>query len=213
QQPHTGPPPQGYVYTPAAYAEPDAAPRRRRGGGCAIVFLLLLVTAVALAASYFVLFGNPLSSDDGAEAAPEEPQEDEAAAPEDSPSPTAEAADDDSAEDEQARPAPDDAQDLTAFSAPSGNIHCTLDDSEVMCSIDEHYFDAPSGCEGTVTVRVGRDGAAEAACDESVGSQGENLDYGQTTGNEDFACEATQTHFECWSQQIGRASCRERWKR
>lgn len=212
QSPRSAYPPQGYEYTPATHAEPQAQPRRRRGGGCAIILLLALITAAALAASYFLLFGNPLSSDEDTSppteqqqnAGPDEDQaQDEPAPPEDSPSPTEDAAEEETDEDEQARPAPEDAQDLTAFSAPSDNIHCTLSDSDVMCTIEEHMFDTPSGCDDAVTVRVGSDGSAETACDENVGAQGENLDYGQTTGNDDFACEATQTHFECWSQQSG----------
>lgn len=203
QQPYTGYPPPGYVGTAAAHAEPAAEPRRRRGGGaCAIVFLLALITVGALVASYFLLFGNPLSSDDEPTAPAEQEEEVDTTSPGGSPSPTEESTDE-AEEDEQTRPAPDDARDITAFSAPSDNIHCTLSDSDVTCTIDEHFFDAPSGCQDTVTVRVGRDGSAETACDESVDSQGEDLDYGQTTGNDDFACEATQTYFECWSQQTG----------
>lgn len=211
QHPRSAYPPQGYEYAPAPLAEPEAQPRRRRGGGCVIVLLLGLITAAALAASYLLLFGNPLSSDE--ESAPTEQQQEadpdggqpqgDAASPEDSPSPTEDAAEEDGDEEEQARPAPDDSLDITAFSAPSGNIHCTLNDSDVLCTIDEHFFDAPSGCDDTVTVRVGSDGSAETACDENVDPQGENLAYGETTGNDDFACEATQTHFECWSQQSG----------
>lgn len=208
QQPHPGYPPPGYAYTPAVPAESDTEPRRRRGGGgCAIVFVLALITVAALVASYFLLFGNPLANDEDAapsteqqeEVAPEDAQQGETASPEDSPSPTEEDANDD----EQARPAPDDALDVAAFSAPSGNIHCTLSGDDALCTIDEHFFDAPSGCEEAVTVRVGADGAAETACGESVGSQGQELNYGQITGNGDFACEATRTYFECWSQQTG----------
>ena len=206
---HSSPdyPPPGYAYAAAPYAEPQPEPRRRRGGGgCAILFLLALITVAALMASYFLLFGNPLSSDENAappveqqdQAAPEEDQQGEAAPPEDSPSPPEE-----EDEEEQSRPAPDDALDITAFSAPSDNIHCTLSDDDVMCTVDEHFFDAPSGCDEEMTVRVGPDGSVESACDESVGPQGQNLDYGQTTGNDDFACEATEAYFECWSQQTG----------
>lgn len=212
-QPHPGYPPPGYAYTPAASAEPDTEPRRRRGGGgCAIVFVLALITAAALVASYFLLFGNPLATDDDAdpgaeqqeEVTPEDEQQGETASPEDAASPTEDTDDEeDTDEDAQARPAPDDALDITAFSAPSGNIHCTLSDDQALCTVDEHFFDAPSGCDEAVTVRVGADGAAETACDESIESQGQELNYGQITGNGDFACEATQTHFECWSQQTG----------
>lgn len=223
-QPSYPQPPYGYHqqgYAPAApiYDQPQEQPApRRRGGGCAIVLLLALLTLAALAATYFLLFGNPLASDDDA-AAPTEQQEDPApeeeqpaedqqspgdaedATPEGSPSPTQD--EDDPDDDQQARPGPDDALNITAFSAPSDNIHCTLGEDDVTCTIDEYFFDAPSGCEEAVTVRVSRDGAAETACDESLSSQGESLDYGQSTGNDDFVCEATETYFECWSQQTG----------
>lgn len=183
------------------------------------MLLLGLITLAALAVSYFLLFGNPLANDDDAAAPTEQqeiaPQEEPPAedqqdpeqneedqdSPEGSPSPTQD--EDDADEDEQARPAPDDALSITSFSAPSDNIHCTLSEDEVTCTIDEYFFDAPEDCEGAVTLRVSQDGTAQTACDEGVSSQGENLDYGQSTGSDDFACEATEAHFECWSQQTG----------
>lgn len=230
QQPGYPQSPYGYHqqgYPPAApiYDQPQPPqPRpRRRGGGCLIVLLLGLITLAALAISYFFLFGNPLASgDDEAvpteqqEIAPEEepPAEDQQDeeqdadqdSPEGSPSPPPgedDADEDDADQDEQARPAPDGALSITSFSAPSDNIHCTLSEDDVTCTIDEYFFDAPEDCDGSVTVRVSRDGSSQTACDEGLSSQGDNLDYGQSTGSDDFACEATEAHFECWSQQTG----------
>lgn len=208
-----------YTYPPAAYADPeDDRPRRRGGGGCAVVFLLGLITLAALVATYFLFFGNPFNGDEEEvpeveEQAPVEDEdaqqeddgspEDEGAAPEDSPSPTEDEDEDADDDDPLTRPAPGDALDMASFSAPSENIHCTLGEDEVTCSIEEYFFDAPEGCDEVVTVRVSHDGTAETNCDDAVGTQGQELDYGQSTSNDDFACVAEQAHFECWSQQTG----------
>ena len=209
QQPSAEHPPYpGYqqaAYVPAApiYAEPTGPRRRRRGGGCTMVFLLALITLGALAASYFLLFGNPFDGED--EGAPAQGQEEpDQGQPENAQQELeqAEDAEDEEVEDLQ-RPAPEGALGISSFSAPSDNIHCALGGDEVNCTIDEYFFDTPSGCEDTVTLRVSRDGTAETACDESLSSQQQNLDYGQATGNDDFACEATEQYFECWSQHTG----------
>ena len=211
QPPYTGHP-HDYAPSTPIYDQPQEhrrPPRRSRGGGCAIVLLLALLTAAALAASYFLLFGSPLGGKED-DSAPTEQQEDIPPAeeetgqdaPEESPSPAQED-EEEADDDEPARPAPQDALGITSFSAPSDNIHCVLGEEDVTCTIDEYFFDAPEDCDEAVTVRVGREGSAQTACGENLSSQGENLDYGQSTGNEDFVCEATETHFECWSQQTG----------
>lgn len=191
------------------YPAPESPRPRRKGGGCAVVLLLALVTLAALVGSYVFLFGNPLASSDvsdqgAAESEPAETEEsdsEEAEEDQEAPSPPEDAGDDE--EEEPVRPAPENALSIASFSAPSDNIHCTLGEDEVLCTIDEHFFEAPSDCQENVTLRVSRDGTAETACDQRIGSQGTSLDYGEVTADEDFACESTESHFECWSQQTG----------
>ncbi|WP_300344218.1 hypothetical protein [Nesterenkonia sp.] len=134
----------------------------------------------------------------------DEPDEEESPSPteDESPSPTED--EDEEEEDENlARPAPGNALSLGSFSAPSGNIHCQLGEDAALCSIDEHHFSTPTECENGATVRIPREGTAQFACSESVGSSGDVLNYGQVSANDDFACVATRANFECWSQQSG----------
>lgn len=221
-------PPGDQHYAPAAgYPPQEEDEPRRRGGAGILVFLLALLTVAVLAAGFFLLFGSPFGNGDDdqqveeqeqpAPAEPEqedaeqeeteapEPTEAESPTPEESPSPTEEddPEEDEEDEDQLERPLPENALNITSFSAPSDNIHCQLTEQDVTCTIDEYQFDTPTGCENAVTLRVTAEGAAETACNDAVGSQGQNLGYGQFTGNDDFACEATETHFECWSQRTG----------
>lgn len=215
--PYAGAPP----YTPERVADPedDPAPHRRRGGAGAVVFLLALLTVGALAATYFLLMGNPLGNDDepaaGQAPTPAEEQADQSPEPspeedpEPSPSPEEEAGTDEDDEDGEAeeteleRPAPDDALSITEFSSPTGNINCALGDDDLRCTVAEYDFDAPQECEGGVTFRVSDQGSPTIDCSSSVESQGQLLEYGQVTGNADFACEANEMFFECWSQRSG----------
>lgn len=218
--------PAPYAAAPAHQAPPriydpedDAASPRRRGGGCVLIFLLLLVTAAALAAAYYFLAGNPFADDDTEtdeqlspipteEEDGTDDQDADAEGPEDtaepdgSPSPTDE---NEQADDEPdlESPIPDDALSMTDFASPTGNINCQLTDEDVVCTVAEYDFEAPSECTDGVTFRVRDDGPAEIDCSISVSSQGQALEYGQLTGNESFACQAQELYFECWSQVTG----------
>jgi hypothetical protein len=210
-------------YTPGTVADPDeeAAPRRRRGGAGLLVFLLGLLTVGALAATYFLLMGNPFGDDEPA--AGQSPANDSAEqdddseqaqeptpSPEDEPEQSPPPEDDDEADDDQQeddaefeRPVPDEALSITEFSSPTGNINCQLGDDDLRCTVAEHNFDAPEDCEGGVTFRVSDQGSATIDCSSSVSSQTQQLQYGELTGNTDFACEANEMFFECWSQRTG----------
>lgn len=212
--PHT-PYVQGAVYDP----EEDATPRRKRGGAGVLVFLLALLTIGALAATYFLLMGSPFGDDDAtgageppAESIEEEdtqgqqeapsPEED----PEESPAPEDNEEEEETQEDEELdleRPAPDDALSITEFSSPTGNINCQLSEGDVLCTVADFEFDAPEECDNGVTFRVSGEGSATIDCSSSVASQGQQLQYGEVTGNADFACEGNEFFFECWSQRTG----------
>lgn len=190
------------VYDP----EEVVAPRKAAAGGVCVLFaLLFLVTATALAVAYFFLMGNPFTDD--------EPE------PEATPSPTEEAPEPDDAETEDSatpseedhgadtadllRPAPEDALSMTEFSSPTGNINCQLTDESLACTVIDFEFEAPEGCTDGVTVRVEADGSPEFDCSAAVGSQGQSLDYGEVTGNDEFVCQAHEMYFDCWSQVTG----------
>ncbi|GAB3847661.1 variant leucine-rich repeat-containing protein [Nesterenkonia populi] len=106
-------------------------------------------------------------------------------------------------DDGEERPAPGNAATGDAFSAPSGNIHCELGSDDVTCTIDEHDFSAPSGCEDATTVSVGTTGSSEPDCGTSVSSQPASLDYGLSMTNGDFACTSDESGVECWSVETG----------
>lgn len=208
--------------TPAAVYDPeeDEAPRRRKGGAGVLVFLLALLTVGVLAATYFLLMGDPFGDDDAPEAGgsaaestedqgtdetAEEPDPSPEEDTEASPAPEDEAEDDGQENDdaELARPLPDDARGITEFSSPTGNISCELLDGDVLCTLAEYDFDTPEECENGVTFRVSEEGSATIDCSSSVPGHGQQLQYGEVTGNSDFACEANEMFFECWSQLTG----------
>lgn len=212
QQPVYGYESHNAPYDPASVYDPEeeVAPRRRRGGAGVLVFLLALLTVGALAATYFLLMGSPFESDDApaAEEAPAESveEQDEATEGEASPAPENEADDDNDEEDEESepeRPAPDGSLSITEFSSPTGNISCQLGDTDVECTLADYDFDAPDECQNGVTFRVSEDESGTIDCSSSVSGQGQQLQYGEVTGNEDFACAATEFFFECWSQRTG----------
>ena len=191
----------------AGYAGPEHAgqertQRRRSGAGCCLFIVMGILLVAAVAAALFLLplqiFGDDEEpqQDDAAEQAPEDAQEGQQAPEEGS-------SDQDEAGDEEVRPAPEDAEEMSAFSAPSENIHCEVSGDAVSCTIEEYEFDAPEDCDGPVTVSVGEDGEAQTSCGGSVSSQPSQLDYGQAAASGDFACTSSQAGFECWNTQTG----------
>ena len=194
-------------YAAPEHAGQERAERRRGGAGCCLFIVMGILLVGAVAAALFLLplqiFGDDdePQQDDAAEQAPEEAQEGEQAPEEDS-ADQDEAGDEEAAEDE-ARPAPEDATEMSAFSAPSENIHCEVGGDSVSCTIQEYDFDAPEDCDGPITVTVGEDGEAQTSCGGTVSSQPNQLDYGQSAASGDFACTSSQVGFECWNTQTG----------
>lgn len=209
----------GHPASPA-YQQPWSASteepaRRRRGGvGCLLFGLLGFLLLAALGAAFFLLplslFGDDdePQQEDGAveeEIPQDQPEEQpvEKPAPEEDEATTEEDEEPEEEVEDLERPAPDDAVELGSFSAPSDNIHCQMTEDEVTCTINEYFFDAPSGCSGDVTLTVSREGQAQTDCGSSVGSQPASLNYGQTASNGDFACTSGEDGFECWSTRTG----------
>ena len=105
-------------------------------------------------------------------------------------------------------PAPADAVEMGSFTAPSGNISCTLGEDSVSCTINEHSFipeDASCNSDPTVpfTVTVTKDGQALGSCGGAAAAGGAALSYGSSAKNDSFACTATEAAISCWSQVSG----------
>ena len=105
-------------------------------------------------------------------------------------------------------PAPADAVEMSSFTAPSGNITCTLGTDSVSCTIKDHSFvpqDASCGNSSSapVTWTVGKDGAASGSCGSSFAGSGASLNYGSAAKNSTFACTSSDSGIECWSQVSG----------
>ena len=105
-------------------------------------------------------------------------------------------------------PAPANAVEMSAFTAPSGNITCTLGDDSVTCTIKEHNFTpTDASCRNSanspVTWTVKKDGSATSSCGGSFSSSGAQLQYGSAAKNSSFACTSSEDGIECWSQDTG----------
>ena len=105
-------------------------------------------------------------------------------------------------------PAPANAVEMSAFTAPSGNITCTLGDDSVTCTIKEHNFTpTDASCRNSAnspeTWTVKKDGSATSSCGGSFSSSGAQLQYGSAAKNSSFACTSSEDGIECWSQDTG----------
>ena len=105
-------------------------------------------------------------------------------------------------------PAPANAVEMSTFTAPSGNITCTLGDDSVTCTIKEHNFTpTDASCRNSasspVTWTVKKDGSATSSCGGSFSSSGAQLQYGSAAKNNSFACTSSEDGIECWSQVTG----------
>ncbi|MCH8559845.1 variant leucine-rich repeat-containing protein [Nesterenkonia sp. DZ6] len=214
----TGPAPWEASAAPLSYADHEPEPRRRGGGTCAIILLILLVAAAAVVAAYFLIFNGVFSGDEdpadetsiseeqtdqgpdtgeeGAQDSDEGTQDDDAEADG--------TEDDDAADDDAqaARPAPEGAQDIPAFTAPSGNINCAIGEDELECNILDYSFDTPQGCDGPARLSVGSEDP-QLDCGSTEGANSATLQYGQSASNGRFACVSSEAAFECWNTETG----------
>lgn len=103
------------------------------------------------------------------------------------------------------RAAPADAQDLTDFTSPSGNIACVLGGDATTCTIDERSFPNPPQCvAGPVTLVVPLGGDARVDCAAPAASSAAVLGYGTSTTANYFACVSERDGVTCWSTLTGR---------
>lgn len=198
----------GQQQAPVPVYDPEEimAPRKAAtGGACVLLTLLFLVTAAALVFAYFFLVGNPFTDDQPESEntpSPAEQEPEEENAEEENTAPPAQD-DDDADAAELQRPVPGGALDMTEFSSPTGNISCQLTDESLLCTVIDFEFEAPEECTEGVTVRIEADEDPDFDCSTAVSSQTQNLDYGEVTGNDEFACQAHEMYFDCWSQVTG----------
>ncbi len=103
----------------------------------------------------------------------------------------------------KAFPAPSDANELASFTAPSGNISCTLSDSGASCTIKEHTFSQGSCTSSPYTATIGS-GGATGNCATSFSGGGVTLNYGASAKHGDYACTSSESGISCWSQVTGK---------
>ncbi|MFH5821621.1 hypothetical protein [Georgenia sp. AZ-5] len=102
------------------------------------------------------------------------------------------------------RAAPPGAQPMNDFTSPSGNIACSLGETEASCTIGDRSFADPAGCAaGPVTLVVGTGGAAAPDCTRAAAPAAGTLPYGQSATAGLFACTSEQDGMTCWSTLTG----------
>ena len=180
----------------------EAAPKKRAGGPSAlgIVFSILVVVAIALLAVVIYVFTRgfetPTGSPTTAPATQAAPTTASPTAPSPSPSTT-----------EAVRyPAPVNAQQLTAFATPSGNISCSFSSTGVSCVINSNDWAAGNygSCSGSShgTLSISGDSAVQS-CDTAGPTGATSLTYGQYAANGDYACSSTADGVSCWNTKTG----------
>lgn len=176
-----------------------SAPAARRGGLAALGpgATTLLVVDVILVATFLVLLVMHLANASGTPGA--------APAPGASASPTAGGTPEPETSPEQSVPAvPDDAQALTEFVLPSGNIWCSMTETSATCTIGQFSFTPPESpsCAATIgpvlTVAAGE--PAQVPCVEQVPPRPEGaavLDYGQASTIGEMTCHSSRNGATC----------------
>ena len=166
-----------------------------------LILALLVATVLVFLATWYLSGGSGKGS--GTEA----PADSGQAAAQDGSSPDAQSATTQAAPSASATPtlkapAPNGAQELSAFDAPSGNITCTLGKDGATCVINKH---AESSCrDKPLIVKIGANGGQSTECGSTFSANGVSLGYGSSAKNSEFACTSTEAGMQCWSQVSGR---------
>ena len=170
-----------------------------------LILALLVATVLVFLATWYLSGGSGKGS--GTEA----PADSGQAAAQDSPSPVspsaspkASATPSASATPALKAPAPPEAQELSGFDAPSGNISCTLNDNTLTCVINEHAKTDSCDSSKPLTVTIGADGNASKSCGSPFTTKGVSLSYGSSAKHSTFACKSTDKGMQCWSQVTGK---------
>jgi len=173
-----------------------------------LILALLVATILVFLATWYLSGGSDKGSaaDSGTEAPADSGQaaaQDGSTPASQSASPKASATPSASATPTLKAPAPPNAQELSAFDAPSGNISCTLNDKDVTCVINEHASTASCPSSKPLTVTIGTDGKSSQSCESTFTPKGVSLSYGSAAKNSTFACESADSGMQCWNQVNG----------
>ena len=173
-----------------------------------LILALLVATVLVFLATWYLSGGSDKGS--AADSGTEAPADSGQAAAQDGSSPAAQSASPSTSATPSASatptlkaPAPANAQELSAFDAPSGNISCTLNDNNLTCIINEHASTASCPSSKPLTVTIGTDGKSSQSCGSTFSTKGVSLSYGSAAKNSTFACESADSGMQCWSQVTG----------
>ena len=174
-----------------------------------LILALLVATVLVFLATWYLSGGSDKGS--AADSGTEAPADSGQAAAEDgsspaphSASPKASATPSASATPTLKAPAPANAQELSAFDAPSGNISCTLKDNNLTCVINEHAKVDSCDSSKPLTVTIDADGNMSKSCGSPFTTKGVSLSYGSSAKHSTFACKSTDKGMQCWSQVTGK---------
>lgn len=190
--------------TAAGYdgSDDEAAPKKRTGGPSAlgIIFSILVVVAIALLAVVIYVFTRGFESPNPSPTTPPAAQAAPTTASPTTPSPSP------STTEAVRYPAPVNAQQLTAFATPSGNISCSFSSTGVSCVINSNDWAAGNyaSCSGSShgTLSISGDSAVQS-CDTAGPTGATSLTYGQYAVNGDYACSSTADGVSCWNTKTG----------
>ena len=174
-----------------------------------LILALLVATVLVFLATWYLSGGSDKGSvaDSGTEAPADSGQaaaEDGSSPAPQSASPKASATPSASATPTLKAPAPPNAQELSGFDAPSGNISCTLNDNNLTCVINEHAKVDSCDSSKPLTVTIGADGNISKSCGSPFTTKGVSLSYGSSAKHSTFACKSTDKGMQCWSQVTGK---------
>ena len=174
-----------------------------------LILALLVATILVFLATWYLSGGSDKGSvaDSGTEAPADSGQaaaEDGSSPAPQTASPKASATPSASATPALKAPAPQEAQELSGFDAPSGNISCTLNDNTLTCVINEHAKVDSCDSSKPLTVTIGADGNISKSCGSPFTTKGVSLSYGSSAKHSTFACKSTDQGMHCWSQVTGK---------
>ena len=179
-----------------------AAPKKRKGGPSAlgIIFSALVIVAIALLAVVIYVFTRGFETPNPSPTTPPAAQAAPTTASPTTPSPSP------STTEAIRYPAPANAQQLTAFATPSGNISCSFNSTGVTCIINSNDWAAGNyaSCSGSShgTLSISGDSAVQS-CGTSGATAATGLTYGQYAANGDYACSSTADGVSCWNTKTG----------
>ena len=187
---------------------PEEEAPQRSSRGLRVLLVVLLVIALVLLTLVVMIFKGVFDSTDtdasatGASSSPTASEQSSAPASDtpsasDTPTPSASAT---------AYPAPTGAVQTTTFTAPSGNIACSLDGDTATCTIfSSDYASKDYGTCGETTTLTADASSAGLECGTTVPDGSTPLAYGSAATSGTVACVSTEAGITCWNTVSGRS--------